>query len=212
MVGQGRAEGSTVLFELRTRREARVMDVRNIREVPAFTTKDGSEIRELLAYRNSCIRKQSLAEARLAAGADHSASSSADGRNLLHSVRRRPHDDRRRGAIGGPWRRDCHSARPDPHDLQRRSGGARFSLLLRPGLRGQRHGPNSTALKLSLFSDRESTIPGCSVGSAVRTERTTVRQCWSAKRTLRRRLRLNPGLRGQRYGPGRRFRTGLNDG
>ena len=45
------------------------MDVRNIAEVPAFTTKDGSEIRELLAHRNSCIVKQSLAEARLAPGA-----------------------------------------------------------------------------------------------------------------------------------------------
>lgn len=41
------------------------MDVFNIGEVPAFTTKDGSEIRELLAERNSCIRNQSLAEARL---------------------------------------------------------------------------------------------------------------------------------------------------
>jgi mannose-6-phosphate isomerase-like protein (cupin superfamily) len=45
------------------------MDVRNIREVPAFTTKDGSEIRELLAHRNSAIRQQSLAEARLLPGA-----------------------------------------------------------------------------------------------------------------------------------------------
>jgi len=45
------------------------MDIRNIDEVPAFTTKDGSEIRELLAHRNSCIRKQSLAEARLPPGA-----------------------------------------------------------------------------------------------------------------------------------------------
>ena len=45
------------------------MDVRNIEQVPAFTTKDGSEIRELLAHRNSCIEKQSLAEARLPAGA-----------------------------------------------------------------------------------------------------------------------------------------------
>ena len=45
------------------------MDVRHIDEVPAFITKDGSEIRELLAYRNSCIRQQSLAEARLAVGA-----------------------------------------------------------------------------------------------------------------------------------------------
>jgi len=41
------------------------MDVRNLADVPAFTTKDGSEIRELLAYRNSCIRNQTLAEARL---------------------------------------------------------------------------------------------------------------------------------------------------
>lgn len=41
------------------------MDVKNLHEVPAFITKDGSEIRELLAYRNSCIRNQSLAEARL---------------------------------------------------------------------------------------------------------------------------------------------------
>lgn len=44
------------------------MDVKNIAEVPAFRTKDGSEIRELLAYRNSCIRRQSLAEARLPPG------------------------------------------------------------------------------------------------------------------------------------------------
>ena len=39
------------------------MDIQNIDRVPAFTTKDGSEIRELLAYRNSAIRRQSLAEA-----------------------------------------------------------------------------------------------------------------------------------------------------
>jgi mannose-6-phosphate isomerase-like protein (cupin superfamily) len=44
------------------------MDVKNLGEVPAFTTKDGSEIRELLAHRNSCIRAQSLAEARLPVG------------------------------------------------------------------------------------------------------------------------------------------------
>jgi len=44
------------------------MDIRNLNEVPAFTTKDGSEIRELLADRNSSIVKQSLAEARLAPG------------------------------------------------------------------------------------------------------------------------------------------------
>jgi mannose-6-phosphate isomerase-like protein (cupin superfamily) len=45
------------------------MDVRNINDVEAFTTKDGSEIRELLAASNSCIKKQSLAEARLQVGA-----------------------------------------------------------------------------------------------------------------------------------------------
>ncbi|MBA4150118.1 MAG: cupin domain-containing protein [Verrucomicrobia bacterium] len=44
------------------------MDVTNIDQVPAFTTKDGSEIRELLAHRNSCIRNQSLAEARIPVG------------------------------------------------------------------------------------------------------------------------------------------------
>lgn len=44
------------------------MDIRNIRQVASFTTKDGSEIRELLAHRNSCIRLQSLAEARLPPG------------------------------------------------------------------------------------------------------------------------------------------------
>ena len=45
------------------------MDVRNIENAPAFVTKDGSEIRELLAHRNSQITQQSLAEARLAVGA-----------------------------------------------------------------------------------------------------------------------------------------------
>ena len=44
------------------------MDIKNLNEVPSFTTKDGSEIRELLAHRNSAIRNQSLAEARLPAG------------------------------------------------------------------------------------------------------------------------------------------------
>ena len=44
------------------------MEVKNLDEVPAFITKDGSEIRELLAHRNSAIRNQSLAEARVPAG------------------------------------------------------------------------------------------------------------------------------------------------
>jgi mannose-6-phosphate isomerase-like protein (cupin superfamily) len=44
------------------------MDIKNLNEIPAFITKDGSEIRELLAHRNSAIRNQSLAEARLPVG------------------------------------------------------------------------------------------------------------------------------------------------
>jgi mannose-6-phosphate isomerase-like protein (cupin superfamily) len=45
------------------------MDIQNLAVVPTFITKDGSEIRELLAHRNSAIRNQSLAEARLPVGA-----------------------------------------------------------------------------------------------------------------------------------------------
>ena len=44
------------------------MEVVNRNGVEAFITKDGSEIREILAPRNSSIRNQSLAEARLAPG------------------------------------------------------------------------------------------------------------------------------------------------
>jgi mannose-6-phosphate isomerase-like protein (cupin superfamily) len=39
------------------------MDVVNLDQVEPFITKDGSQIRELLAYRNSSIVNQSLAEA-----------------------------------------------------------------------------------------------------------------------------------------------------
>ena len=45
------------------------MEIVSLDGAPPFITKDGSEIRELLAYRNSAIRNQSLAEARLPAGA-----------------------------------------------------------------------------------------------------------------------------------------------
>jgi mannose-6-phosphate isomerase-like protein (cupin superfamily) len=45
------------------------MDIKNLNEAPPFITKDGSEIRELLAHRNSVIRNQSLAEARVPVGA-----------------------------------------------------------------------------------------------------------------------------------------------
>ncbi len=41
------------------------MDIKNLNNLTPFITKDGSEIRELLAHRNSVIRNQSLAEARV---------------------------------------------------------------------------------------------------------------------------------------------------
>jgi mannose-6-phosphate isomerase-like protein (cupin superfamily) len=44
------------------------MDIHNLSDVEPFITKDGSEIRELLAHRNSSVRNQSLAEARIAPG------------------------------------------------------------------------------------------------------------------------------------------------
>lgn len=44
------------------------MDIKNLNDLPGFATKDGSEIRELLAHRNSAIRNQSLAEARVPVG------------------------------------------------------------------------------------------------------------------------------------------------
>src|SRR5689334_15211543 len=45
------------------------MELKQLDDIPPFVTKDGSEIRELLAHRNSGIRNQSLAEARLGVGA-----------------------------------------------------------------------------------------------------------------------------------------------
>jgi mannose-6-phosphate isomerase-like protein (cupin superfamily) len=45
------------------------MDIVNRAQTQPFVTKDGSEIRELLACRNSVIRNQSLAEATVAPGA-----------------------------------------------------------------------------------------------------------------------------------------------
>jgi mannose-6-phosphate isomerase-like protein (cupin superfamily) len=44
------------------------MQIVNLNSAVPFITKDGSEIRELLAHRNSAIRNQSLAEARLPVG------------------------------------------------------------------------------------------------------------------------------------------------
>jgi hypothetical protein len=65
------------------------MDIRNIERAPAFTTKDGSEIRELLAHRNSAIRNQTLAEARLPPGGSTTPHHPAVGKttHLSHAFR-----------------------------------------------------------------------------------------------------------------------------
>lgn len=44
------------------------MEITSLTRTQPFHTKDGSEIRELLSHRNSLIRNQSLAEARLPVG------------------------------------------------------------------------------------------------------------------------------------------------
>src|SRR5207247_6928659 len=44
------------------------MEIVSLNATRPFITRDGSEIRELLAYRNSSIRNQSLAEARVPVG------------------------------------------------------------------------------------------------------------------------------------------------
>lgn len=44
------------------------MDLKRLTDIAPFITKDGSEIREILAHRNSVIRNQSLAEARVPVG------------------------------------------------------------------------------------------------------------------------------------------------
>jgi mannose-6-phosphate isomerase-like protein (cupin superfamily) len=44
------------------------MDIVNRNHTTAFTTKDGSTIREVLAYRNSVLKNQSLAEATVPVG------------------------------------------------------------------------------------------------------------------------------------------------
>lgn len=61
------------------------MDIVQLEQVAPFTTKDGSEIRELLAHRNSALRNQSLAEARVpVGGGDHGALPSPRRGDLFH--------------------------------------------------------------------------------------------------------------------------------
>ena len=80
------------------------MDIRNLENMPPFTTKDGSEIRELLAHRNSVIRNQSLAEARLPAGAstqEHYHPKTEEIYYITHGVGRMRIGDETRDVIPG---------------------------------------------------------------------------------------------------------------
>jgi mannose-6-phosphate isomerase-like protein (cupin superfamily) len=80
------------------------MNVKNLEQVPAFITKDGSEIRELLAYRNSAICNQSLAEARLAPGGstqEHYHVKTEEIYYITHGTGRIRIDGQTREVIGG---------------------------------------------------------------------------------------------------------------
>jgi mannose-6-phosphate isomerase-like protein (cupin superfamily) len=80
------------------------MDVKNLDEVGPFITKDGSEIRELLAHRNSAIRNQSLAEARLPAGGstqEHYHVKTEEIYYIVHGVGRMRIEDEIRGIKAG---------------------------------------------------------------------------------------------------------------
>ena len=112
------------------------MDIQNLDRVPSFTTKDGSEIRELLAHRNSAIRNQSLAEARLPVAASTTPHYHPRSRgDLLHPLGHRPDAHRRRNPAGRPWRRNRHSARRGPSDHQHRTTRRSYSCAAAPRLR-----------------------------------------------------------------------------
>lgn len=80
------------------------MDVKNLSDARPFTTLDGSEIRELLAHRNSAIRNQSLAEARLPAGGatqEHFHRQTEEIYHITHGIGRiRVDDETREVAVG----------------------------------------------------------------------------------------------------------------
>jgi len=80
------------------------MDVKDLGNVAPFITKDGSEIRELLAHRNSAIRNQSLAEARLAPGAstqEHLHAKTEEIYYITHGVGRIRIDQEVRDVVAG---------------------------------------------------------------------------------------------------------------
>jgi uncharacterized cupin superfamily protein len=113
------------------------MDVANINCVSAFATKDGSEIRELLAHRNSCIRHQSLAEARLPVNGATTPHYHPRTEEIYYIVE--GHGSMQvgiRDSPGRPGGRDCDSAWCPASDSQHRLGYSEIPLLLRPCVRG----------------------------------------------------------------------------
>ena len=116
------------------------MDIKNLDEVPSFITKDGSEIRELLAHRNSVIRNQSLAEARLPAGAstqEHYHVRTEEIYYITHGAGRiriegETRDVKAGDAIAIPPRSQTQA-------LEYRQRTVAIAVLLRAGLRTRRH-------------------------------------------------------------------------
>ena len=109
------------------------MDVKNLDDVPAFTTKDGSEIRELLAHRNSVIRNQSLAEARVPVGGSTLEHYHAKTEEIYYITA----GAGRMRALRGSGRllpRHCDPAGPKAQNLEHGKRTAQIALLLRAGL------------------------------------------------------------------------------
>jgi len=78
------------------------MDIINRSQPFPFITKDSSQIRELLAYRNSAIRNQSLAEATIAVGTSTQEHYHPKSRRFTISSAARGHETRRRATHVGP--------------------------------------------------------------------------------------------------------------
>ena len=119
-----------------------VMDIHNLDRVEAFITKDGSEIRELLAHRNSSIVRQSLAEARVSPGATTTCHRHLRTEEIYYiSGGPRSHADRGRGVPGWSRRRDRHTPWSAPSDHQRRNLRRSGSFVVALLVRTRRHDP-----------------------------------------------------------------------
>ena len=109
------------------------MDIRNIADQAPFVTKDGSGIRELLAHRNSCIRRQTLAEARLPPCAGTTRHHHVETEEIDYVLEGHGRMSRRRRVGDGPaGRRDRHPPGAS-HQLTTWRRRAQVPLLLSPG-------------------------------------------------------------------------------